>query len=580
MTCSAHSITADPAIPSNAIPAASIPPNSALRGAVCVFLLAVFALLVARFDLVVDDAFISFRYSRNLAEGTGLRYNVADRPVEGYSCFLWVLALTPFEWLQLDVPIASRFLTIASALLLLWRIAARLGRLGVAWWPAAIATASAAWLPSFAVWSTTGMETMPFCLLFFLAYEALLADSAPPRVITTFLVLLALSLMRTEGILWAGLFLGLAILDALPYADAARRVARLLLILLLLAVAYAAYSYWRINYFGHWLSNPSRVKLHWSTRQISIGLAYVWQQVHWTPGLPLVVLAGLLCLRTSARVVLPLLVLLLAVVAYAVAVGGDFMFMGRFLLPAIPFCGLLLGIALQRVWRRRAARGVLASFAIVIVLFHILPAARIHPFGGLESPYKAPWQSGEASRMPLLDQYRGFARSMKYWSRVGLALRKYAEPGDRVTLGAIGAIGYYSRLHVYDWFGLVAPEVASFPFDADAPPGHQVSVPFTYFDDRKPEIFDVSIWSARRWPPRPMPRTLTDGVYFNPKLRVNERMSRRLYPLDVAEGFRAGTVALITRRTGLTVESPGGLVSVQRKHLETGTGAKEPLPPP
>ena len=44
---------------------------------------------------LADDAFISFRYSRNWANGEGLVYNAGER-VEGYTNFLWVAVLTPF----------------------------------------------------------------------------------------------------------------------------------------------------------------------------------------------------------------------------------------------------------------------------------------------------------------------------------------------------------------------------------------------------------------------------------------------------------------------------------------------------
>ncbi len=39
-----------------------------------------------------DDAFISFRYTRNLLEGHGLVFNPGER-VEGYTNFLWILEL-------------------------------------------------------------------------------------------------------------------------------------------------------------------------------------------------------------------------------------------------------------------------------------------------------------------------------------------------------------------------------------------------------------------------------------------------------------------------------------------------------
>ena len=42
---------------------------------------------------LTDDAFISFRYARNLLDGHGLVFNPGEY-VEGYSNFLWILELT------------------------------------------------------------------------------------------------------------------------------------------------------------------------------------------------------------------------------------------------------------------------------------------------------------------------------------------------------------------------------------------------------------------------------------------------------------------------------------------------------
>ena len=44
------------------------------------------------FDFVTDDAFISFRYARNLALHGQLVFNLGER-VEGYTNFLWTVIL-------------------------------------------------------------------------------------------------------------------------------------------------------------------------------------------------------------------------------------------------------------------------------------------------------------------------------------------------------------------------------------------------------------------------------------------------------------------------------------------------------
>ncbi len=45
---------------------------------------------------IIDDAGISFAYSRSFANGNGLVAQPGAERVEGYSNFLWVLILTPF----------------------------------------------------------------------------------------------------------------------------------------------------------------------------------------------------------------------------------------------------------------------------------------------------------------------------------------------------------------------------------------------------------------------------------------------------------------------------------------------------
>jgi len=53
------------------------------------------------YSFLTDDAFISFRYARNLSHGAGLVFNPGEPAVEGYSNFLWVLVLAGLDRLGL-----------------------------------------------------------------------------------------------------------------------------------------------------------------------------------------------------------------------------------------------------------------------------------------------------------------------------------------------------------------------------------------------------------------------------------------------------------------------------------------------
>ena len=115
---------------------------------------------------LTDDAFISFRYVRNLLNGHGLVFNVGER-VEGYSNFLWILELAAV-WRILDMPperaapwLSVLFTALTLALMLWW--IARLPNLRmrglVSWMAFALVCGSA----TFAVWTSAGgLETRQF----------------------------------------------------------------------------------------------------------------------------------------------------------------------------------------------------------------------------------------------------------------------------------------------------------------------------------------------------------------------------------------------------------------------------------
>ena len=53
-------------------------------------------------DFWLDDAFITFRYARNVAAGLGAVFNPGEA-VEGYTSFLWMLICSAFFALGDDV---------------------------------------------------------------------------------------------------------------------------------------------------------------------------------------------------------------------------------------------------------------------------------------------------------------------------------------------------------------------------------------------------------------------------------------------------------------------------------------------
>ncbi|MHC4077699.1 MAG: hypothetical protein ACYST0_04555, partial [Planctomycetota bacterium] len=66
-----------------------------------------------------DDAFISFRYARNLATGHGLVFNAGEH-VEGYTNFLWTLVIALGLWAGARAEITAQVLGVLCYLCTLW----------------------------------------------------------------------------------------------------------------------------------------------------------------------------------------------------------------------------------------------------------------------------------------------------------------------------------------------------------------------------------------------------------------------------------------------------------------------------
>jgi arabinofuranosyltransferase len=132
-------------------------------------------------DRIVDDTFITLRYSRNWAEGHGPVFNPGER-VEGYTNFLWMALLAAIHAVApaLDLARAAQAMGLLSGagVVLLAGFAAR-RRLGPAA-GAAVALLLALHSP-LAAWSVSGLETPLVTLLVLAAWACETAGPARPR---------------------------------------------------------------------------------------------------------------------------------------------------------------------------------------------------------------------------------------------------------------------------------------------------------------------------------------------------------------------------------------------------------------
>ena len=408
-----------------------------------ILLVAVAALAVQALalDYVVDDAYISMRYARNLAEGHGLVFNPGGERVEGYTNLLWTLLLAAVIACRLDPVLVARLLGLAAGVGVLI-LADRLARRdGLGSW-SVLAPVFLAVNPALVTWSSGGLETTAFTL--FAASGAFLLCGEGSGFAAG--VMLALGcLTRPEGILVAAL-----VGAGAWFASGRAALRRLRAAGLVVGATVLAHESWRLAYYGAWLPNTFYAKTGDLGAQVRAGAIYLGTPLFFFAGGPLVLalIAHGLARRTPiasiAAVMLPGWIL------YVGVIGGDGLPMFRFLVPALPFLAILIVSALDRVR-------------------HTIPAG-------------ADYMAGVGLLMTVLPGFLGHQSEYRTWDatifvpkvvRVGKSLRGMLGADASIALMPAGAIPYYSGLRTLDMLALNDPVVARETMRFRSPlPGH------------------------------------------------------------------------------------------------------------
>ena len=309
--------------------------ENALRNARVILLHLPWLTLLGWFSSVAwflcDDAFISFRYVRNLLEGHGLVFNPGEY-VEGYSNFLWVLELAAIWGLsgvapERAAPWLSVAFTAGTIAAMMWWVA-RLPLLChrglVAWMALGFVCASA----TFAVWTSGGgLETRQFTFFIVLAVMCLsLYRDSRRGLLAASLSLAAAALTRPEGPLLAALCFGWFVIQRM--ADTGRPNPdwrRLICLAAPFVVLVGAHFLWRYTYYGEWLPNTYYAK-HVRPWYES-GFRYLWA-VALETGLYLLIPLATVAMRNRWRAshdgIWALVLLLVGVhMAYVMRIGGD-----------------------------------------------------------------------------------------------------------------------------------------------------------------------------------------------------------------------------------------------------------------
>jgi hypothetical protein len=397
----------------------------------------------------IDDAYISFRYVTNLADGNGLVFNPGEH-VEGYSNFLWILMLTPFATFMTDLSNAASWLGLALALASLivaaWSLRHVLAVMSP--WAHAWMLLLVAGSGYFVAWSISGMETGLVALLLTSAWARATWEEqhAPGRFPLSALLFAALALARPDGVVLC--------VVALAHRFLKRRDVPFWRFAALLVGVLVVYHAWRFSWFGvQWFPNSVEAKTGGGWSQLLRGLRYLTGNFLF-PYLPL--LSILLLLRN--RSALPgsrLGVLLVAsYLAVFTAAGGDWSW-GRFFGPVLPLASLLFVAMVSRA---------LSSAAVSRRRAWIVVAALWTVFAADLTSRQRTWQ-----------QWSTYAAADRERVALGKWMRENLPRDTRLAAFAIGQLAYYSGFVTHDMLGITDRHIASLdmPGMGRGVPGHE-----------------------------------------------------------------------------------------------------------
>ena len=442
------------------------------------FILLLFSLHVFHFNFVCDDAFISFRYAKNFINDYGLVWNINEKPVEGYTNFLWVMVISLLMKTGVEPIIPSKvlglffgFCSVLLSYLFSELIFERKSHTNL------LAPLILAFCGPFAAWSSGGLETQMFTFLVLAAVSTYLYEIQNDIRFPSSSVLFAFaSLVRPEGVFLFLITAAYHFFYSQWFKNNSFR--KYCFWLIPFIIMYGIYSYWRFYYFGYIFPNTYYAKTGGGIHQILRGLNYFSGFFLYTiwPVLALIVLPFCREVRTS---VLYLLLLILSYLGYVILIGGDFLGMFRFFVPLLPLMAITAQegfIALVQVIFKLIShpfmKKVAATICLLALIFLIAKSARL---------------SFDSDESRLIRFHQIVVNDQ---TAVGKWLRKNALPHESIAVIAIGAISYYSELTSIDRLGLTDSYIAHTEMEhmGKGLAGHEKRN-FGYILSRKPTYF-------------------------------------------------------------------------------------------
>lgn len=487
------------------------------------------------FRWVSDDAFISFRYAKNLIDGLGLVYNQGES-VEGYTNFLWTMMISAGMYLGYDPLRISQALGILFYLLTvytLYKASLLLFPRPESGWPALrilpLASICISIQTHAAVFATGGLETSLFSFLLTAGSSFLLISRKWESLMTGLFILMLSAFTRPDGLLFYAFGSVYVFLFHFQKDKIIEKIIKAVFLQIPFLVFYLPYWIWKWDYYGYIFPNTYYAKSA-DSWYISQGIQYIllyfsaYYVFLFIPGILIYiwavkyypVISGLkgsdsskerklkkeitektgrpsfffdfydwrndFLFRSSILLLLPSLLYIL----FLMKIGGDFMF-GRLLIPLSPLLFLYLEILVHRGIEEKT-RAFLYIFIIFSLLFHY------NPYRGTKYPsLHGITQENEIYRLKTVYQIKNFL--LPYRETFSAANMKIAFGGSQ----ALFAFYLNPALAVESATGLTDEWIAHRPISARGRVGHEKEAPIEYLRRRK---IHLDIFGLKETPKR------------------------------------------------------------------------------
>jgi hypothetical protein len=422
-------------------------------------------------DRKLDDAMITIKFDKNLADGFGLVHNFGEGHVQGFTSALSVLVPMPGELIYhgggfLFIRLVS-IACFALAAVYAYRIA---GELGLGRWPTGFVLAFLALDQNQVFYGVAGMETQIAIAVLFAGFYYVLVEDYPKSGVALGLALLA----RPDFALWVAS--AYAFLIIRNYRQALRAAA-------LSAAIVGPWLIFTWIYYGSPVPNTITAKnnafvsdfpsfthpgawINFVGDQLSaaatthawnifapfyedgfLSLAPISYDVAKLIAFLVAALAIIGALSTLRRAsLLPAIAYVLLFAAYRVLYlkVGYFEWYG---VPAVAALILVAGIGLDRVcrWISAASRGRFSPAAVALVPALLLALVYVWPL-----PYRT-----------YVERHVQNGIENKVRDPLGRYLGEVAKPGETIGTESSGYVGYYTNAELYDYPGLESPTVVS-----------------------------------------------------------------------------------------------------------------------